>query len=162
MVISAWLIPKVSLSTLTSGATQLVVQEALDTTVCCAGSYLSSLTPMTTVKSSPLAGGGNNHLLGPALKVAGGLLGVCEEARGLDDQLDPEVAPRNLGGVPLGKDLDGPTVDNDVAVGSFDGTRIPAVVCVVLEEVGVGLGVREIVDGYDFELVRMSLEYGSG
>ena len=94
--------------------------------------------------------------------MAGSLLGIGEESRGLDDQLDPEIAPRNLGRVALGEDLDGPTVDNDVAVGGFDGTGIASVVGVVLEEVGVGLGVREIVDGYDFELVGMSLEYGAG
>ena len=48
--------PKDSCNTLAIGATQLVVQEALESTLCCEGSYLSSLTPSTTVRSSPVAG----------------------------------------------------------------------------------------------------------
>src|ERR1700761_8047299 len=48
--------PKVSWSTLTTGARQLVVQLALEMTWCAAGSYLSWLTPRTTVMSSLLAG----------------------------------------------------------------------------------------------------------
>ncbi len=49
--------PKLSSSTLAIGATQLVVQLALlIARGGCAASYLSSLTPMTIVMSSPLAG----------------------------------------------------------------------------------------------------------
>ena len=48
--------PKVSLRTLTTGARQLVVQEALEMMLCLAASYLSSLTPRTTVMSSLVAG----------------------------------------------------------------------------------------------------------
>ena len=48
--------PKVSCSTLTTGARQLVVQEALEITLCFAASYLFSLTPRTMVMSSLLAG----------------------------------------------------------------------------------------------------------
>ena len=48
--------PKVSWRTLTTGARQLVVQLALEMTLCFAASYLSSLTPRTTVRSSLVAG----------------------------------------------------------------------------------------------------------
>jgi hypothetical protein len=48
--------PKASSSTLTMGTKQLVVQEALDTTLCLAGSNVSSLTPITNVASAPLEG----------------------------------------------------------------------------------------------------------
>jgi len=48
--------PKFSSSTFAIGATQLVVQEALEMMWWCAGSYLSSLTPITIVMSSSLAG----------------------------------------------------------------------------------------------------------
>ena len=48
--------PKVSCRTLTTGARQLVVQEALEMTLCFAASYLSSFTPRTTVMSSLVAG----------------------------------------------------------------------------------------------------------
>ena len=48
--------PKVSLRTLTTGARQLVVQLALEMMSCSYLSYLSSLTPRTTVRSSLVAG----------------------------------------------------------------------------------------------------------
>ena len=48
--------PKVSWSTLATGARQLVVQLALEMMLCLAGSYLSSLTPRTMVMSSLVAG----------------------------------------------------------------------------------------------------------
>src|SRR5699024_8170127 len=58
--------PKLSRRTLAIGATQLVVHEALETMWCSAGSYLSSLTPMTRVMSSPLAGAEMTTFLAPA------------------------------------------------------------------------------------------------
>src|SRR6185312_11671661 len=49
-------IPNVSLSTFAMGARQFVVQDAFEMIACCAGSYVLSLTPMTSVTSSFLAG----------------------------------------------------------------------------------------------------------
>ncbi len=65
MVIRPFSIPKVSLRTLAIGARQLVVQEALEMTVWLAGSYLSWLTPITTVTSSFLAGAEMMTFLAP-------------------------------------------------------------------------------------------------
>ena len=48
--------PKESLRTFAIGATQFVVHEAFDKTLCDAGSYWSSFTPSTSVMSSPVAG----------------------------------------------------------------------------------------------------------
>ena len=48
--------PKVSCRTLTTGARQFVVQQALEMTLCLAASYLSSFTPRTMVTSSLVAG----------------------------------------------------------------------------------------------------------
>ena len=56
MVIRPLSTPKASSSTLTIGTKQLVVHEALDTTLCLAGSNVSSLTPGTNVASAPLDG----------------------------------------------------------------------------------------------------------
>ena len=56
MVIRPRSIPKVSSSTLATGARQFVVQEALERMKCFAGSNVFSLTPMTKVPSSPFAG----------------------------------------------------------------------------------------------------------
>src|SRR6202163_4100125 len=49
-------IQNVSCKTLATGARQFVVQEALDTTLCFAASYVLSLTPRTKVASGPSAG----------------------------------------------------------------------------------------------------------
>ncbi len=57
--------PNVSLSTFAIGARQFVVQDAFEMTVCLAGSYLSSLTPSTTVKSSFFAGAEMMTFLAP-------------------------------------------------------------------------------------------------
>src|SRR3954471_20811952 len=57
--------PIVSLRTLAICARQLVVQDAFEMTVCCAASYLSSLTPMTIVMSSFLAGAEMMTFLAP-------------------------------------------------------------------------------------------------
>ncbi|CAB4776227.1 unannotated protein [freshwater metagenome] len=48
--------PNASSRTLTMGTKQLVVHDALDTTMWCAGSKVSSLTPMTNVASAPSDG----------------------------------------------------------------------------------------------------------
>ena len=74
--------------------------------VCLAGSYLSSLTPMTIVMSSSLAGAEMMTFLAPPSRCALGLVGVGEEAGRLDDDVDAEVAPRQLGRVALGERLD--------------------------------------------------------
>src|SRR3989338_2653694 len=56
VVIRPFSMPQMSLSTLATGARQLVVQEAFETTEWFFGSYLSSFTPSTIVRSSPSAG----------------------------------------------------------------------------------------------------------
>ena len=58
--------PNFACMTLTAGARQLVVQDALDTMWCFAGSYCPSLTPMTTVRSSSLDGAVMMTFLAPA------------------------------------------------------------------------------------------------
>src|SRR6266849_6505680 len=63
-------IPKLSSSTLAIGATQFVVQEALDRMWCAAGSYASSLTPITIVMSSSLAGAEMMTFFAPASRCA--------------------------------------------------------------------------------------------
>src|SRR5690349_11161118 len=66
VVIRPLTMPKLSRSTLAIGATQFVVQEALEMIVCASGSYLSSLTPITIVMSSSLAGAEMMTFFAPA------------------------------------------------------------------------------------------------
>src|SRR6201994_5141897 len=62
--------PKFSSRTLAIGATQLVVQEALEMIAWFAASYLSSLTPITIVMSSSLAGAEMITFLAPPARWA--------------------------------------------------------------------------------------------
>ena len=87
------------------------------------------------------------------LEVGGRLVPVGEDAGGLDDDVDAEIAPRELLRVALGEDLDGVAVDVDAArptaltsLGScpMDG--------VVLQEVGDGVDRAEVVDGDDVDV----------
>ncbi len=66
VVIRPLVMPKFSSITFAIGATQLVVQDALEMMWCDAGSYLSSLTPITIVMSSPLAGAEMMTFFAPA------------------------------------------------------------------------------------------------
>ena len=66
MVIWPFTMPKVSFSTLATGPRQLVVQDALETILWFFGSYLSSFTPITIVRSSPLAGAEMMTFFAPA------------------------------------------------------------------------------------------------
>src|SRR5712671_5247791 len=67
VVIWPFTIPNVSWRTLATGPRQFVVQEALEMIVCFRGSYFSWLTPMTTVRSSFLAGAEMMTFLAPAV-----------------------------------------------------------------------------------------------
>src|SRR5215831_20526424 len=55
VMVPLWIL-KLSCTTLATGARQFVVQEALETMLCFAGSYLPSFTPRTMVMSSFFAG----------------------------------------------------------------------------------------------------------
>ncbi|OIF79676.1 hypothetical protein A7M47_18000, partial [Acinetobacter baumannii] len=63
-----------------------------------------------------LAGGGDEHLLGAGLDVLAGALAIDEHARALDDEVDAEVGPRQVGWVAVGHDLDHLAVDGDGVV----------------------------------------------
>ncbi|OPZ33308.1 MAG: hypothetical protein BWY99_02716 [Synergistetes bacterium ADurb.BinA166] len=62
--------PNESLSTLVTGASEFVVQDAFDTTACFDGSYLSSLTPRTIVRSESSAGALMTTRFAPASRCA--------------------------------------------------------------------------------------------
>ncbi len=60
--------PKLSCNTFATGARQFVVQEALEMILCATGSYLSSFTPRTIVKSASLPGALISTFLAPAVR----------------------------------------------------------------------------------------------
>ena len=112
--------PKLSCSTLASGARQLVVQEAFEMTWWASASYSSSLTPMQTVMSGSFAGALMMTLRAPASRCSGGPLALGEEPRRLDHDVDAEVAPGQRGRVALGEHLDELSVDDQATVANLD------------------------------------------
>ena len=49
-------------------------------------------------------------------------------------------------------------VDNDGFIFSGYLARVAAINAIPLKQVGIGLGVREVVDSYDFNIILMALE----
>lgn len=88
------------------------------------------------------------------------LLGVGllrEDARGLDHDVDAQLAPGDVRGVALGKDLDGVAVDRDGVLGVRHLGLEAAQDGVVLQEVCRRRGVTQVVDSHDLN-VRTLLE----
>ncbi len=112
--------PKPSLSrTWTTGARQLVVQHALLTMVCLAGSYSFSLTPMTMVLIflvAPLPGAERMTFLAPAARWPLAF-SFGEEAGGFDHVINAQGLPRKLPRLLGGHDaLDLVAVDHESVV----------------------------------------------
>ena len=88
----------------------------------------------------------------PLVDVHPRLLGVGEEAGGLDHDVDPQLTPGQVAWVPLGEEADGAPVDPDLFAVRADGRAEGAERGVVLEEVGEGRGVADVVDGDHLDL----------
>ena len=104
------------------------------------------------VTSGPLAGARDDDLLGARLEVLGGRGALGEAAGGLDDDVDAELLPRQLGRVGLGGDADALAVDDERVVLDLDRPREHAVDGVVLEQVAQGLRVGEVVDRHELDV----------
>ena len=76
--------------------------------------------------------GRDDHEGRAGVEVGGRLVAVGEEAGRLDDDVDAEVAPRQLRRVALGEDLERVAVDRDAVVGRLDVVVEPAEHRVVL------------------------------
>ncbi len=88
----------------------------------------------------------NDDLLRAARDVLAGRFRRAEQARALVDDVDAEIAPRQLRRVTLGEDLDAITVDDDIAAVHFDGAVERAVRRIVARQVRVGFGITEVVE----------------
>src|SRR5579862_2291284 len=151
--------PYASCRTFATGATQLVVQEALETMWCCSGSYSRSLTPRTTVRSGSVAGAEMTTLRAPACRCFGAFA-VGEEAGRLDRDVDAELLPRQVAGILLGEQRDRAPADGDGTVAELDRNVELSEHGVVLEQVRHRLRVAEVVGGHDLE-VATELELGA-
>ena len=155
--------PKLSCSTLATGARQLVVQLALLTYFISAVS-LSSFTPSTQVRSgASLAGALSTTRLRAGLDVRvvarlAVLRPAGEDAGALDDHVDLHVAPRQLGRIPHGQGADLLAVDDQILAVVADRAREAAMRAVVLQQRRQHLVVREVVDRDDLELALAGIQ----
>src|SRR5207302_8729187 len=74
-------------------------------------------------------------------------------ARALHHQIHAELLPRQLRGIALGDDLDAIVVDHQAVAVDFHGAGKLAVRGVVLQQVRVGGGVAQVVDGDELQPV---------
>ena len=149
--------PKASSNTLTMGTKQFVVQEALDTTTWMAGSNSWSFTPMTKVASASFEGAEMMTRRAPPSRWPAASLRDRETPRGLDHHLDAHLFPGQRLGLTFGQDPDPmPVHDESVTLGA-DLAVEAAVGGVVAQQVGVGPGVGQVVDGHDLYGVTLRL-----
>lgn len=95
---------------------------------------------------------GDDDLLSATVEVGLGLLAVGEEAGGLHDDLDAQVTPGQVGGVALSEHLDVLAVDGDAILVVGDLAVETTEDRVVLEQVGQGLVVRQVIDGDNLDV----------
>ena len=107
-----------------------------------------------------LGRGADDDLLGAGMDVQFGLLARGEDACALDDDIDAQVAPRQLARIAFGQHLDAVAVDDQIAVDDLDRAGELPVVAVILEEVGVGLHVGQVVDGNHVKLTTVLFKKG--
>jgi len=75
-----------------------------------------------------------------------------EQAGRLDHHLDPEIAPRQLGGIALREHFDLAPIDRDRPLGGLDPAREAPEGRVELEQMRKGVRVRDVVDGDEVEV----------
>src|SRR5579884_284883 len=109
-----------------------------------------------------ILGGGRNDDLVDGIAEMGGRFGGIREAAGrFNYQVGIHHAPRDLGGVTLGKDADGVPIDDDGVCRHVHLTWVGAVVGVVLEEIGVGGRIADVVDGHHLQLTWITFQDGA-
>ena len=96
------------------------MQLAFEMTFCVLKSKSLWLTPYTNVASAPSHGADTMTSGAPRLEVVGGGVALGEEAGGLDDDVDAEVAPRQVLRVALAEHAQLVAVDADAALGGLD------------------------------------------
>src|SRR3990172_5785407 len=101
-------------------------------------------------------GSGDDDFLGAGGEVLRGVVSLGEQARGLDDDIDPEGLPRKIRRVLLFQDLEALLAGDDgVSLGAYVLLEVPQD-RVVLEKMRRRLGVGHIVRGDDIDLRVMN------
>jgi hypothetical protein len=106
-----------------------------------------------------LGGRADDDLLGACIDVALRFFFVGEEAGAFEDDVDAEVLPRKLLRIFHSEDFDVLAAHGDGRLLGADLGRLErAVDAVVLEKVGEGFRVGEIVDGDDFDVGHLAFD----
>ena len=103
---------------------------------------------------------GDDDAPGAALEVRRRLARIGEEAGRFDHELRTQLAPGDPGRVALGDDGHAPALDHDGVGLRPHLAREAPVVAVVLEQVGVGLRVGEVVDRHHLQRVGVVVQHG--
>src|SRR5690606_2003595 len=96
---------------------------------------------------------GDDHFLGATLQVSRSLFLTGEEAGALQHHVHVQLAPRQSRWVAIGQYADFVAVDHHVVALDFHLAGETAVGAVVLRQMGVGLGVAQVIDGHDLDVV---------
>ena len=108
-----------------------------------------------------LGGSRDDDLLHAVVAVVDSESSVGEESGGFDDDIDASRVPRNVRWISLSKNCDWLSVDDNVLfVGRYGAVKV-AVRTVVFQQMGICSGIRQIVDGNNFDVVSMTLKDSS-
>jgi len=116
-----------------------------------------------------LGRGGNDDLAGAALfnmNIGAGFslgriaLGVGENAGGFNHNIHPQVLPGQVGGIFFRKDTDRVPVYHEVAANNFHRSRVNPKRGIILEQVGILFGIKQVVDCNHFQLIRIAFQQG--
>jgi hypothetical protein len=109
------------------------------------------------MKRTVVGGSRDDDLLGTTLQVETSLVGISEHTAGLDDVVSTSRSPGDVGGVPLGEDLDLLAVDDERALVLLVGITGEATVHgIVLEVVDHVIDGHEgLVDGHHVDLAAL-------
>ncbi|GAA2936070.1 hypothetical protein GCM10020221_34790 [Streptomyces thioluteus] len=134
------------------GATQLVVQEALEMTWWLGRVVLVLVDAHHDGDVLALGRGRDEDLLRAGGEVLGRVLALGEDAGGLDDDVGAQLAPGQVGGVALGHRLERHVTDGDRVVGVADVLLQATEDAVVLQQVHQGGIVGQVVDADDLDV----------
>ncbi len=96
---------------------------------------------------------GNDDALGARSEMRTGLGLVREDAGAFQRDHDAQSGVRQIGGVALGRDLDALAVDDQSVAIDRDLARPAAMHAVALEEQRIGLGIAQVVDRHQLEIM---------
>src|SRR5215510_6382818 len=100
-----------------------------------------------------LARCGDDYFFGSSIEVKLRLVSLPEHAGGFDDNLNPQLAPRQARWIPFGKNLHLVSVGHKAVFARHNFTREPTVVGVVLQQMRHDLDSADIINSDDIDFI---------